>query len=171
MLFTCQHADYQTHTYSYYSSNWTEVKVGDWVPVCQRRPADGSRETRSEILLIPSKEQLSSRFLMSTHQCAKKNYKCSSRALKKVTLWIFSISYTYLLLISTGAVVVELCNVGTWVEVQLKLSVIVKLQPSVVSDRGRLISGGGGYIWAPMATQRDTASPNTTPDKAPWKTF
>lgn len=57
--------------------------------------------------------------------------------------------------------------VGKAVEVQLRLSVVVKLQPSVVSDRGRLISGDGGYIWAPMPTHRANTNPDTRPDNAP----
>lgn len=66
-----------------------------------------------------------------------------------------------------GAVVMEVSCVGRAVEVQLRLSVAVKLHPSVVRDRGRLISGGGGYIWAPMPTHRDTTNPDARPVKAP----
>lgn len=45
----------------------------------------------------------------------------------------------------TGAVVMECSCAGRAVAVQLRLSVAVKLQPSVVSGRGRVSSGGGGY--------------------------
>lgn len=70
-------------------------------------------------------------------------------------------------MLCTGAVVMEVGCAGRAVEVQLRLSAVVKLQPSVVSDRGRVISGGGGYIWAPMPTHRDKINPDTRPDKAP----
>lgn len=53
---------------------------------------------------------------------------------------------TYLPAMCTGAAVLELGGVGGGVGAQLKPSVVVKLQPSVVSDSGRLISAGGGYI-------------------------
>lgn len=43
----------------------------------------------------------------------------------------------------------------------------VKLQPSVVSDRGRVSAGLGGYIWAPTPTHRDTANPDNRPSSAP----
>jgi len=71
----------------------------------------------------------------------------------------------------TGAAEVEPGRVGRAVEVQLKPSVTVRLQPSVFSGRGRLIVGGGGYIWAPMPTHKDTTNPDTRPDRAPWKTM
>lgn len=61
--------------------------------------------------------------------------------------------------------------VGRAVEVQVRMSAVVKLQPSVVSDRGRVSVGGGGYSWAPIPTQRETANPDTRPAKAPLKTF
>lgn len=61
----------------------------------------------------------------------------------------------------------EVSCAGRAVEVQLRLSAVVKLQPSVVSDRGRVISGEGGYILAPMLTQRDMINPDIRPVKAP----
>lgn len=65
----------------------------------------------------------------------------------------------------------KLGPVGRAVEVQLRPPVTVKLQPSVVSARGRVTSGEGGYIWAPIPTHRDMTNPDKSPDKAPCKTF
>lgn len=70
-------------------------------------------------------------------------------------------------MLCTGPVVMEVGCVDRAVEVQFRLSVVVKLQPSVASDRGLIIAGGGGYIWAPMPTQSDTTNPDTRPDNAP----
>lgn len=67
----------------------------------------------------------------------------------------------------TGAVVMEVGWVGNAVEVQLRLSGMVKLHPSVVSVRGRVISWGGGYILDPILTQRDTINPDIRPETAP----
>lgn len=70
-------------------------------------------------------------------------------------------------MLCSGAVVIELGSVGRAVEVQLRVSVVVRLQPSVLSDSGRVIAGGGGYTWAPRPTHRDTTNPDTRPVKAP----
>lgn len=59
--------------------------------------------------------------------------------------------------------------VGKAVEVQLGLSVVVKLQPSMVSDRGRVIAGGGGYITDAMLTPQDTSNPDTRLEKPPFR--
>lgn len=56
---------------------------------------------------------------------------------------------------------------GRAVEVQLRLLTVGKLQPSVVSGKGRVISGGEGDIRPPRPTHTDTAKPNTRPDKPP----
>lgn len=69
-------------------------------------------------------------------------------------------------MLCTEAVVKGTDFVGAAVDVQVWLTA-VRLQPSVVSDRGLVIAGGGGYIWAPMPTHRDTTNPDTRPDKAP----
>ncbi len=53
-------------------------------------------------------------------------------------------------------------SVGRAVDVQL-----VKLQPSVISDRGRVIEGGGGYIRDPMVKQNEATNPDNRPDKPP----
>ncbi len=63
----------------------------------------------------------------------------------------------------------ELGSVGKAVEVQLRPPVVVKLQPSVVSDRGRVISGEGGYIRPPRLTHKDATKPDRRPDKAPYR--
>ncbi len=81
-------------------------------------------------------------------------------------------SHTHLpSMLCAGPVVMEDGRVGRAVKVQLRLSVVLKLQPSVFSDRGRVIAGSGGYICAPIPTHRDTTNPDTRPQKAPWKTF
>lgn len=86
----------------------------------------------------------------------------------RLNLAEFCILHTYLSsLFCTGAVVMEVGWVGKAVEVQLRLTGVVKLQPSVVSVRGRVISRGGGYILDPMLTQRDTINPDIRPDTAP----
>lgn len=54
-------------------------------------------------------------------------------------------------------------------EVHVRLAAVVKLQPSVVSDNGRVSAGGGGENWAPTPTHRDKTSPDKRPDKAPLK--
>lgn len=59
-------------------------------------------------------------------------------------------------------------TVGETVEVQLELSVKVKLHPSVVSGRGRVISGGGGYTTDPMLKHSDATNPDMRPDNPPW---
>lgn len=59
--------------------------------------------------------------------------------------------------------------VGKAVEVQLGLSVVVKLQPSMVSDRGRVIAGGGGYITDAILTPQDTSNPDTRLEKPPFR--
>lgn len=90
-----------------------------------------------------------------------------------VKLLINTAGYTLNLLsaLCAGAVVMGISCVGRAVEVQLRPPVMVKLQPSVVSGRGLVNSGGGGYTWAPMPTHRDTTKPDTRPDKAPWRTL
>lgn len=67
----------------------------------------------------------------------------------------------------TGVVVVSPSTVGEMVEVQLELSVKVRLHPSVVSGRGRVISGRGGYITDPMLRHSDATKPDMRPDNPP----
>lgn len=69
--------------------------------------------------------------------------------------------------VSAGDVVVTPSSVGGIVEVQLRLSVIVKLHPSVVSGRGRVISLGEGYTKDPMLTHKEATNPDTRPDIPP----
>lgn len=66
-----------------------------------------------------------------------------------------------------GVVVVNPSTVGEMVEAQLELSVKVKLHPSVVSGRGRVISGRGGYTTDPMLKHSDVAKPDMRPDNPP----
>lgn len=71
-------------------------------------------------------------------------------------------------MLCSGAVVTEVSCAGRAVDVQLRLSAVVTLQPSVVSDRGRVASAEGGYMLDPMLTQSAMVSPDITPDRAPW---
>ncbi len=64
---------------------------------------------------------------------------------------------------------VILGSVGGSVDVQLRPSIVVKLQPSVLSGRGRVIEGGGGYMMDPMVTQNDATNPDNRPDKPPCR--
>lgn len=59
--------------------------------------------------------------------------------------------------------------VGKAVEVQLRLSVEVKLESPMVSDRGRVIAGGGGYITDPMLRHKEATNPETRLDKPPFR--
>lgn len=82
-------------------------------------------------------------------------------------------SPTYMLssVVSAGNVLVTPGSVGRIVEVQLRLSVRVKLHPSVVSGRGRVISCGEGCITDPRLTQKEATNPDTRPNIPPcWET-
>lgn len=70
--------------------------------------------------------------------------------------------------LSAEVTVVSLGTVGEMVEVQLLISVKVKLHLSVVSGRGRVISGGGGYTTDPMPKHSDATNPDMRPDNPPW---
>lgn len=65
---------------------------------------------------------------------------------------------------STGDVGVKL---GRAVEVQLRLLGEVELQPSVLSGRGWVNAGEGGYSCAPRVTHIDATNPDNKPDKPP----
>lgn len=70
--------------------------------------------------------------------------------------------------LSAEVPVVSPGTVGETVDVQLLFSVKVKLHPSVVSGRGRVIPGRGGYITDPMLKHSDATNPDMRPDKPPW---
>lgn len=78
-------------------------------------------------------------------------------------------THTYLLSLLCNETVVNTvtCAGRGGVEVQVRPVALVKLQPPVVSDKGRVRAGGGGYSWAPIPTQRDRTNPDTRPDIAP----
>ena len=59
--------------------------------------------------------------------------------------------------------------VGRAAEVQLRLSVVVKFELSMVSDRGRVIAGGGVDITDPMLRHKEATHPDTRPDKPPFR--
>lgn len=60
-------------------------------------------------------------------------------------------------------------SVGRAVEVQLRLSPVAKLQPSVVIGRGRVISGMGGDIRDARQKAKAATNPVTRPDKPPYR--